>query len=78
MGQGNWGVVPRHGGAVGLRGWSVGPRHGGTGEVGVGRDTVELKENCRPLKVGGFCFFCSESSAHEPVAPAQLHARALN
>ena len=36
MGQGDWGVVPRHGGVVGLRGWSVGPRHGGAEEVGVG------------------------------------------
>ena len=70
--------MPRHGGAVGPGGWSVGPRQGGAEEVGVGGRHGGTKGNCRPLKVGRFCFFCSESSAHAPVAPAQLHARALN
>ena len=78
MGQGDWGVVPRHGGAVGLRGWSVGPRHGGAEEVGVGPRHGGTKRKLPPTESGTVLFFCSESSAHAPVAPAQLHAKVLN
>ena len=57
MGRGDWGVVPRHSGAVGLKGWSVGPRHGGAGEVGVGPRHGGTRGKLRPTEIGTVLFF---------------------
>ena len=61
MGQGDLGVVPRHGGAVGLRGWSVGPRHGGAEEVGVGPRHGRTKGKLPPTESGTVLFFSAQN-----------------
>ena len=53
--------MPRHGGAVGLRGWSVGPRHGGAEEVGAGPRHSGTKGKLPPTESGTVLFFSAQN-----------------